>query len=98
MQASPTADDIVEYEGLPPTFSFSAHLMAGAIAGITEHGIIYPLDSIKTRMQIFTSSTASAVVGSAGVSGSTGGMSLGQTLRSVTSSEGIITQISWGYL
>ena len=81
MQASATTDELVEYEGLPSTFSFSAHMTAGAIAGIAEHGLIYPLDSIKTRMQIFTSAGQQRpqVFTS----------SLLQTVKSVMSSEGI---------
>jgi solute carrier family 25 (mitochondrial iron transporter), member 28/37 len=47
--------DITEeepYESLPPSTSRWAHLLAGGLAGISEHCIMYPLDSIKTRMQI----------------------------------------------
>ncbi|XP_066149418.1 mitoferrin-1 [Euwallacea fornicatus] len=41
------ADD---YETLP-TDSVGTHMTAGAIAGIMEHCVMYPLDSVKTRMQ-----------------------------------------------
>ena len=41
-----------EYEALPENYSVVAHLAAGAFAGIAEHAIMYPVDSIKTRMQI----------------------------------------------
>lgn len=40
-----------DYESLPPTSSVSTHMMAGAMAGMMEHVIMYPLDSVKTRMQ-----------------------------------------------
>ncbi|XP_038046195.1 mitoferrin-1-like [Patiria miniata] len=40
-----------EYEGLPETTTLTTHLMAGAIAGIMEHCVMYPVDSVKTRMQ-----------------------------------------------
>lgn len=43
------ADD---YEGLPETTAMSTHMMAGAAAGIMEHCVMYPLDCVKTRMQI----------------------------------------------
>lgn len=39
-----------DYETLPTTNVLS-HMTAGAIAGIMEHCVMYPLDSVKTRMQ-----------------------------------------------
>ncbi|KAF9434498.1 Fe(2+) transporter [Entomortierella beljakovae] len=41
-----------EYEALPENSSLAASLMAGAFAGVAEHAVMYPVDSIKTRMQI----------------------------------------------
>lgn len=38
------------YESLP-TSSVAVHMIAGAFAGILEHCVMYPLDSVKTRMQ-----------------------------------------------
>ncbi|KAF9922769.1 Fe(2+) transporter [Linnemannia zychae] len=46
------ATEEFEYEALPENASLSASLLAGAFAGIAEHAIMYPVDSIKTRMQI----------------------------------------------
>nr|XP_033803769.1 mitoferrin-1 isoform X2 [Geotrypetes seraphini] len=40
-----------EYESLPPSASLSTHMTAGAVAGILEHSVMYPVDSVKTRMQ-----------------------------------------------
>eukprot|EP00124_Ichthyophonus_hoferi_P000204 Ihof_evm11s7 gene=Ihof_evmTU11s7 len=45
-----------EYEALP-TSNVSVHLMAGAIAGVVEHCAMYPLDSIKTKMQSLNPAT-----------------------------------------
>lgn len=42
--------DIDEYESLP-TSSVGTHMLAGAAAGIMEHCVMYPVDSVKTRMQ-----------------------------------------------
>lgn len=42
--------DIDDYESLP-TNNVVTHMLAGAAAGIGEHCIMYPLDSVKTRMQ-----------------------------------------------
>ncbi|KPJ12116.1 Mitoferrin [Papilio machaon] len=39
-----------DYETLPTQNSVT-HMTAGAIAGVMEHCIMYPLDSVKTRMQ-----------------------------------------------
>ncbi|KAJ3092464.1 Fe(2+) transporter, partial [Physocladia obscura] len=46
-----------EYEAIPnsPTH---VNLIAGAIAGITEHTLMFPFDSIKTRMQMITTNPA----------------------------------------
>lgn len=41
------ADAITAYEGL----SFYGHMVAGAVAGMGEHVAMFPVDTIKTRMQ-----------------------------------------------
>ena len=41
-----------EYESLPPSASPLTHMTAGALAGIMEHTATYPIDAIKTRMQV----------------------------------------------
>ncbi|XP_004270714.1 mitoferrin-1 isoform X1 [Orcinus orca] len=40
-----------DYENLPTSVSLSIHMTAGAMAGILEHSVMYPVDSVKTRMQ-----------------------------------------------
>lgn len=42
--------DFDEYEALP-TSSTATHMLAGSAAGIMEHCVMYPVDSVKTRMQ-----------------------------------------------
>ncbi|KAH6947027.1 hypothetical protein HPB50_016729 [Hyalomma asiaticum] len=39
-----------DYECLPTT-NVVTHMLAGAAAGVMEHCVMYPLDSVKTRMQ-----------------------------------------------
>lgn len=39
-----------DYETLPSGSSMSAHLIAGALAGISEHTIIYPIDFLKVSL------------------------------------------------
>uniref|UniRef100_A0A383WH93 Mitochondrial carrier protein n=1 Tax=Tetradesmus obliquus TaxID=3088 RepID=A0A383WH93_TETOB len=50
-----TADNLQTPEASSSTISdgrtFVAHMLAGAAAGITEHTAMYPVDTIKTRMQ-----------------------------------------------
>lgn len=46
----------IDYEALPDDASLAAHLSAGALAGIMEHTVMFPIDSIKTRMQMNLSS------------------------------------------
>ncbi|KAK0084725.1 hypothetical protein PV325_006534 [Microctonus aethiopoides] len=45
--------DIDDYESLPTT-SVGVNMTAGAFAGVMEHCVMYPLDSVKTRMQALT--------------------------------------------
>ncbi|XP_072835289.2 mitoferrin-1 [Pogona vitticeps] len=40
-----------DYESLPPSASLGTHMTAGAVAGVLEHTVMYPMDSVKTRMQ-----------------------------------------------
>ncbi|KAE9416825.1 hypothetical protein Angca_004038, partial [Angiostrongylus cantonensis] len=42
--------DEEDYKTLP-THNFGVHLMAGALAGATEHCLLFPFDSVKTRLQ-----------------------------------------------
>ncbi|KKA29294.1 hypothetical protein TD95_002514 [Thielaviopsis punctulata] len=53
-------DEEYDYEALPPNFSLGQNMLAGAFAGIAEHTVMYPVDAIKTRMQVL-SPTPSAV-------------------------------------
>ncbi|KAF1984151.1 mitochondrial carrier [Aulographum hederae CBS 113979] len=49
--AAPVEEEY-DYEGLPPNFSLGANMLAGAFAGIAEHSVMYPIDLLKTRLQI----------------------------------------------
>ncbi|KAF1843898.1 asparaginyl-tRNA synthetase [Cucurbitaria berberidis CBS 394.84] len=51
------------YEALPPNFSLSANMLAGAFAGIAEHSVMYPVDLLKTRMQIVNPSPSAMYSG-----------------------------------
>uniref|UniRef100_A0A182KFJ2 Mitoferrin n=1 Tax=Anopheles christyi TaxID=43041 RepID=A0A182KFJ2_9DIPT len=64
-----------EYEQLP-TSSVPAIMTAGAIAGVMEHCVMYPLDSVKTRMQSLTHMKAHDTISS--------------TLRDMIKNEGVM--------
>ncbi|KAI0641965.1 mitochondrial carrier [Trametes meyenii] len=53
----------IEYEGLSPNAGLGVNMAAGALAGITEHAVMFPVDSIKTRMQVFATSPAAVYTG-----------------------------------
>ena len=38
-----------EYESLPESSGLYAHMVAGACAGVMEHCVMYPVDSVKVR-------------------------------------------------
>lgn len=43
-------EDDDPYESLPPETPATHHMMAGSIAGVAEHCLMYPVDVVKTRM------------------------------------------------
>ncbi|EJT75281.1 mitochondrial RNA-splicing protein MRS3 [Gaeumannomyces tritici R3-111a-1] len=80
--AQPNAEpeEDYDYEALPPNFSLMQNMVAGAFAGIAEHTAMYPIDALKTRMQI---------VGAPGSAAAYKGMLQG-TYR-IASTEGILS-------
>ncbi|KAL1929687.1 hypothetical protein VTP01DRAFT_1825 [Rhizomucor pusillus] len=50
-------DEEYEYESLGANSTMAQNAIAGAFAGIGEHCLMYPVDSIKTRMQVLSAST-----------------------------------------
>ncbi|PVH16078.1 uncharacterized protein CXQ87_003942 [Candidozyma duobushaemuli] len=76
----------IDYEALPDDASIAAHLSAGAFAGIMEHTVMFPIDSIKTRMQMIASGQplSKSVVGSISkISSSEGAYALWRGVSSV---------------
>ncbi|XP_068155136.1 mitoferrin [Drosophila tropicalis] len=70
--------NIDDYESLPTT-SVGVNMTAGAIAGVLEHVVMYPLDSVKTRMQSLTSPASD--------------LNIMSTLRNMITREGIMRPI-----
>ncbi|CAB16300.1 Iron ion transporter [Schizosaccharomyces pombe] len=66
-----------DYEGLPIGSPMYAHLLAGAFSGILEHSVMYPVDAIKTRMQMLN-----------GVSRSVSGNIVNSVIK-ISSTEGV---------
>ncbi|XP_075230126.1 mitoferrin-1-like isoform X1 [Lycorma delicatula] len=69
-----------DYETLPTT-NVTTHMMAGAIAGVMEHCVMYPLDSVKTRMQSLSPSPNATYRG------------IGEALHRMVVQEGILRPI-----
>ncbi|RSH93630.1 Fe(2+) transporter [Saitozyma podzolica] len=83
-----------DYESLPVGHGWAVNMAAGAMAGISEHAAIFPIDSIKTRMQVLPALTPAAL-SSAGSSASASLATpqalntITQHLRSVSTTEGL---------
>lgn len=43
-----------EYESLPEECGLGTYMLAGAAAGIMEHCVMYPLDSVKVSIFLFS--------------------------------------------
>ncbi|BEI81051.1 hypothetical protein CcaverHIS002_0202110 [Cutaneotrichosporon cavernicola] len=59
-------EDDHDYEALPIGYGWGTNMLAGAMAGISEHAAIFPVDSIKTRMQVLQPLQASVLTAEAG--------------------------------
>eukprot|EP00064_Thunnus_orientalis_P020066 superscaffoldBa00005327_g20197 len=46
-ETSTSAEPEIDYEGLPQGAATSTHMLAGAVAGIMEHCLMYPIDCVK---------------------------------------------------
>lgn len=51
LETSTSVEPEIDYEGLPQGVATSTHMLAGSVAGIMEHCLMYPIDCVKTRMQ-----------------------------------------------
>ncbi|GMM29363.1 Fe(2+) transporter [Martiniozyma asiatica (nom. inval.)] len=79
----------VDYEALPDNSPLLAQLAAGAFAGIMEHTVMFPIDSIKTRMQTQKISATEGIISSfSRISASEGGMALWRGVSSVVMGAG----------
>ncbi|XP_053572059.1 mitoferrin-1 [Bombina bombina] len=70
-----------DYESLPVSASPYTHMTAGAVAGILEHTVMYPVDSVKTRMQSLQPDPKAQYKG------------VYEALRTIIRSEGLLTPL-----
>ena len=50
-ETSTSAEPEIDYEGLPQGAATSTHMLAGSVAGIMEHCLMYPIDCVKVPAQ-----------------------------------------------
>lgn len=53
-ETSTSVEPEIDYEGLPQGVSTSTHMLAGSVAGIMEHCLMYPIDCVKVPDQLNT--------------------------------------------
>lgn len=53
-ESSTAAEPEMDYEGLPHGSATSTHMLAGSVAGIMEHCVMYPVDCVKVSDQRHT--------------------------------------------
>lgn len=46
-ESSTSVEPDIDYEGLPRGAATSTHMLAGSVAGIMEHCLMYPIDCVK---------------------------------------------------
>lgn len=47
--------DELEWEDNPHNLPFTHHMIAGSAAGLTEHVFMFPVDTLKTHLQVAAS-------------------------------------------
>ncbi|XP_053318392.1 mitoferrin-1 [Spea bombifrons] len=70
-----------DYETLPAGASPVTHMLAGAVAGVLEHTVMYPVDSVKTRMQSLQPDPKAQYKG------------VGEALKRMVRTEGLLTPL-----
>lgn len=53
----------IDYEGLGGNYPIHINMLAGSLAGITEHSVMFPVDLVRTRMQVLTTSPSTSYTG-----------------------------------
>lgn len=53
----------MDYEGLGSNTPLHINMIAGSLAGISEHAVMFPVDVIRTRMQVLSATPAATYTG-----------------------------------
>ncbi len=61
--ASLAIEEEIDYEGLGDHVPLHINMIAGALAGISEHAVMFPVDLVRTRMQVLSASPAATYTG-----------------------------------
>ncbi|EPQ31600.1 uncharacterized protein PFL1_00933 [Pseudozyma flocculosa PF-1] len=56
-------EEEIDYEGLGNNVPLHINMIAGSLAGISEHAVMFPVDVIRTRMQILSATPAATYTG-----------------------------------
>lgn len=62
-RAAPALEEEVDYEGLGSNVPLHINMIAGSLAGISEHAVMFPVDVIRTRMQVLSATPAATYTG-----------------------------------
>jgi len=62
-RAVPAVEEEVDYEGLGSNVPLHINMIAGSLAGISEHAVMFPVDVIRTRMQVLSATPAATYTG-----------------------------------
>ncbi|KAJ1590816.1 hypothetical protein NDA11_002969 [Ustilago hordei] len=62
-RAVSAVEEEVDYEGLGGNVPLHINMIAGSLAGISEHAVMFPVDVIRTRMQVLSATPAATYTG-----------------------------------
>ncbi|PWN52353.1 putative MRS4-protein of the mitochondrial carrier family [Violaceomyces palustris] len=62
-RAISAVEEEIDYEGLGGNVPLHINMIAGSLAGISEHAVMFPVDVIRTRMQVLSATPAATYTG-----------------------------------
>lgn len=61
-ETSTSVEPEIDYEGLPQGVATSTHMLAGSVAGIMEHCLMYPIDCVKVSKRMYFKNTHTLLI------------------------------------